>query len=171
MERQAPPMQDLADRYLLARRKRWFRTRPVVAQRGLPSERELLSLEQRIGCALPSDLRAWLSTVGFCDIDDELSFRAEWFNALDPGQLAGAVLFAQDILGRFYGFMPTDGRIVFFARSEPGLAVLATNFREFLQQLADRDFNVVDWADSVELTPYQWNVDAVYDGSIGSGAR
>lgn len=115
-------MQDLADRCLLARRKRWLRTRPVVAQRALPSERELLSLEQRIGCALPSDLRGWLSIVGFCDIDDELSFRAEWFDALDPGHLAGAVLFAQDILGRFYGFMPTDGRIVFFARS-PGRAM------------------------------------------------
>jgi len=153
-------MKDLADRCLLARRKRWLRTRPVVAQRALSSERELLALEQRIGCALPSDLRAWLSIVGFCDIDDELSFRAEWFNAPDPGHLAGAVLFAQDILGRFYGFMPTDGRIVFFARSEPGHAVLATNFREFLQQLADRDFKVVDWVDSVELKPYQWNVDA-----------
>lgn len=149
-------MQDLVDRFLSARRKRWLGTRPIVEHRAVPSEQDLASLEGRLGCALPSDMRAWLSTVGFSNIDDDLSLRAEWFRQVDQGHLKGAVLFAQDTLGGFYGFAPADGRIVFFARFEPGYAVLAENFREFLQQLAARDFKVLEWVDSMTLMPYEW---------------
>lgn len=150
-------MRALADQFLGAHRKRWLGTRPVIEHRLIPSPQDLESLEKRIGCCLPADMRFWLTTVGFCHVDDELSIRSEWFRTLDQGHLKGAVMFAQDTLGSFYAFVPDDGRIVFFARSQPGYAVLSADFRGFLQQLAACDFNVLNWVDSIPLMPYDWS--------------
>jgi hypothetical protein len=113
-------MQDLADRFLAARRKGWLRSRPILEQCVVPSEHDLHALEEATGCSLPLDMRAWLAIIGFCNVDDDLSFRPEWFRRVDEGQLEGALLFAQDTLGNFYGYVPADGSIVFFSRSEPG---------------------------------------------------
>ena len=123
----------------------------------MPSPQDLNSLEQRIGCRLPADMRFWLTTIGFCDIGDELSIRPEWFCAVDQGHLKGAVMFAQDTLGSFYAFVPDDGRIVFFARFQHGYAELSEDFRGFLQQLAACDFNVLHWVGTIPLMPYDWS--------------
>ncbi|WP_158290307.1 SMI1/KNR4 family protein [Ramlibacter sp. WS9] len=117
------------------------------------------TLEEAAGCSLPSDMRAWLAIVGFCNVDDDLSFRPEWFRRIDQGQLKGALLFAQDTLGNFYGHVPADGSIVFFSRAEPAFAVLASSFRDFLECLESRQFKVMEWVESLTLAPYDWQAD------------
>lgn len=149
-------MQDLASRFLSARRRRLIGSRPIVDHRVIPSEQDVLSLEQKVGSALPDDMRGWLFNVGFCNIDDDLSIRPEWFRPVEQGHLRGAVLFAQDTLGSFYGFVPSDGRVVFFARYEPAFTVLAPTFRGFLEQIAAHDFKVLEWVESLALAPYEW---------------
>ncbi|HSV48107.1 MAG TPA: SMI1/KNR4 family protein [Ramlibacter sp.] len=147
----------MADYFLAASRKDWFRSRPVLENCAVPGEQEVAALEESIGCSLPADMRSWLTIVGFCNIDDDLSFRPEWFRRIEDGQLKGSVLFAQDTLGNFYGYVPAEGAIVFFSRSEPAYAVLAPSFREFLGSLQKRDYKIMDWVESLTLAPYEWN--------------
>jgi SMI1/KNR4 family protein SUKH-1 len=149
-------MQDLADRFLAARRKGWLRSRAILEHCAVPSENEVHALEEATGCSLPLDMREWLAIVGFCNVDDDLSFRPEWFRRIDQGQLEGALLFAQDTLGNFYGYVPADGSIVFFSRSEPAFAVLAPSFRGFLERLESRNFKVMEWVESLTLASYDW---------------
>jgi hypothetical protein len=149
-------VRDIADRLLERRRKVWFRSKPLFEPYAPASASDIAALEENLGVALPSSLAAWLATVGFGDIDEELSFRAEWFSVVDNGQLKGVVLFAQDTLGNFYGYHPLDERIVFFSRAEPGYAVLAQNFRGFLEELERRDWKIMEWVGPMPLLPYEW---------------
>jgi hypothetical protein len=149
-------MRDLANRFLSARRKGWLRTRPVVTDRNVPTAADLSELAARVGCSVPDDMREWLAIVGFCTIDDDLNFQPVWFRRIDEGHLSGAIFFAQDTLGNFYGFVPADRRIVCFSRSEPGCATLAVSFLEFLECLEARDYKILDWVDSMPFVPYEW---------------
>ncbi len=149
-------MHDIATRYKTARRKGWLSQRPILDQCKVPSPSELLALEHSIGCSLPQDMRDWLEIVGFCNFDDDLNFHPLWFRRIHEGHLRGSVLFAQDTLGNFFGFIPPTGEVVFFSRSEPGFALLARSFREFLESLEKRDFKLIDWVESLSLTPYEW---------------
>ncbi|MFD2424764.1 hypothetical protein ACFSUI_12410 [Ralstonia solanacearum] len=88
---------------------------------------ELRSLETKIGIPVPTYLCDWLLTVGYGDIDEELSFREEWFAPIEKGQLKGGARFAQDILGNFYAF-DSSGRIYFLSRSEPVFAAMSKDF-------------------------------------------
>ncbi|WP_194792882.1 SMI1/KNR4 family protein [Caenimonas koreensis] len=149
-------MRDIADRLLEHRRAGWIGSRPLFKQYAQASGPELAEVESRLGISLPASLVSWLATVGFGDIDEDLSFRAEWFSVVEQGELKSAVLFAQDTLGNFYGYLPVNERIVFFSRSEPGYAFLAQNFREFLEELERRDWRVMNWVESIQLRPYRW---------------
>jgi hypothetical protein len=82
---------------------------------------------------------------------------AEWFKPVESGSLRGAVLFAQDILGDFLAFVPSNGSIVFFSRSAPEHSVLAANFGAFMQELERRDFKTMQWVESVAREPYAWD--------------
>ena len=150
-------MHDLADRLLSARRRGWLRSRPVFENSGLVSEDDLAALEQRVCCLLPPDLKAWLSLAGYGDIDQTFSIRNEWFQPVRNGELKGGCRFAQDELGNFYAFGPAHERLMFFSRSEPGYAVLAPSFQEFLTELERRNFKILEWVDSVKLSPYTWS--------------
>ena len=149
-------VRDIADRLLERRRKGWFSSKSLFESYAQASGPELAKVESKLGLPLPSSLAAWLAAIGFGDIDEDLSFRAEWFSVVEQGELKGAVLFAQDTLGNFYGYHPANERIGFFSRSEPGYAVLAQNFREFIEELERRDWKIMDWVESTPLLPYEW---------------
>jgi hypothetical protein len=117
---------------------------------------DLSRAQSSAGVELPPELKEFLARAGFGDIAQELSFRAEWFSPVESGGLKGAALFAQDVLGNFYGFVPGDGRIVFFSRSEPGYAVVAEGFDQFVEELERRDYKLVEWVRELSLQPYAW---------------
>jgi len=150
-------MHDLANRLLSERRKGWLRSRPVFEPYAPVSDGDLVAIEQRVGRPLPADLKSWLVFVGYGDIDRALSFRSEWFQPIDQGELKGGCRFAQDELGNFYAFEPTNERVVLFTRSEPAYAVLAPSFQAFLTELESRDYKVTEWMESVQLSPYAWS--------------
>jgi hypothetical protein len=85
-----------------ATRKKFFRQKPVFTPYKAVSLNELEAIERRIGIAMPSDLRRWLQALGYGDVDEELSFREEWFVAMERGELKGGALFAQDPQGNFF---------------------------------------------------------------------
>src|SRR5688572_2422024 len=104
---------------LSATRKGFFQKNPVFEPYAQTSPEQIQAVETTIGMALPDDLREWLLQVGYGDLGDELSFRAEWFAAIRTGQLKGGATFAQDILGNFYAFDASDRHIYYLCRSEP----------------------------------------------------
>ncbi|MEQ1806113.1 MAG: SMI1/KNR4 family protein [Burkholderiaceae bacterium] len=104
------------------------------------AEADITLAEERAGAKLPTDLKTWLQIVGYGDINEDLSFRFEWLRQVEQGELKGAVLFAQDGLGNFYAYVPSDERIVFFSRSAPEYSVLAPSFRAFMEELERRDY-------------------------------
>jgi hypothetical protein len=149
-------MQQLASRLLAARRKRWFGTRPVFESYAAVSAADLSRIETRVGTDLPAELKAWLLMVGFGDIGDVLSFRDEWFQAIEQGPLRGGFQFAQDELGNFLGSPRAEGTVAFLSRSVHGYAVLAPTLEAFLQELERRNYEAAEWFQSVELAPYAW---------------
>lgn len=150
-------MRELARRVLTARRKGWIRSRPLFEPHAPATEPDLAAAAARVGRALSPALKSWLTLVGYGDIDRSLSFRSEWLEPVEAGELKGGLRFAQDELGNFYAIGPDNERVVFFARSEPAYAVLAPSFEAFLCELERRDFKVIDWVQSLELAPYAWS--------------
>jgi hypothetical protein len=147
-------MQALAERILKKTRKNWLRTRPLFRPFKPVDLVALERAENKVGTRLPEDLKTWLLSVGYGDVDEVLSFRHDWFHAIDQGHLKSAVIFAQDELGNFYAFSPVDGSIHFFARSSPEYATVAPSFRTFMEELEHRDFKLGEWMDSLVLLPY-----------------
>lgn len=145
----------LIETVLSATRKRLFRHRPVFNAHAIVSPDGLRSVEEKIGVPIPVSLRAWLLAVGYGDVDEEISFREEWFAPIDRGQLKGGVRFAQDLLGNFYAF-DSSGRIYFLSRSEPVFAAISNDFLEFIEELVRRDYKIGEWIDAVETKRYDW---------------
>jgi hypothetical protein len=150
-------MQALAQRVLGQQRKRLLGSKPLFHPHRATSEAELGEIAVRVNAQLPEDLKTWLLMVGFGDLDEKLSFRAEWFKPVESGSLRGAVLFAQDVLGDFLAFVPSNGSIVLFSRSAPEHSVLAASFAAFMQELERRDFKIMQWVESVAREPYVWD--------------
>lgn len=150
-------MHELATRVLNTTRKKWFRVCPLFEAHKPITASEVERIEAKVGASLPEDLKAWLLAVGYGDVDETLSFRYEWFFAVEQGHLRGVVSFAQDDLGNFYAYSPTDGRIVFFNRSEPEYAVISPSFRAFMEELERRDFHLGEWMNSQSCAPYRWD--------------
>ncbi len=150
-------MQDIADRVVAQSRKGLLRSRPLFEPHCSVSAADITQVESQVEASLPKDLKAWLLAVGYGDIDESLSFRSEWFKKVEQGHLKGAVLVAQDILGNYYGFLPQSSAIVFFSRSTPEYAILASSFASFMAQLESHDFKIIRWVESVRTLPYAWN--------------
>ena len=138
-----------------ASRKRFFRRKPVFTPYRAVALDELEAIEQGIGIAVPGDLRRWLLTLGYGDIDEGLSFREEWFAAIERGQLKGGALFAQDTQGNFFGF-DIHGRIYFFSRSQPVFSMISESFCGFIEELVKRDYKIRDWVDTLAAQRYEW---------------
>jgi hypothetical protein len=149
-------METLAARILGATRKGFFRARPLFEPYRSVSESDLANLEQKLGVAFPPSLKSWLLRAGFGDINEQLSFRAEWFNRVDRGQLEGHVIFAQDDCGNFYAYSPDSGAIFFIRRSAHEYAQIATEFSEFLGAFEQHRFELQDWTDKLQVMPYDW---------------
>lgn len=150
-------MHELAARLLSQTRNKWFRRRPLWEASQPVTASEVERIEAKVGVPLPQDLEAWLLAVGYGDVDETLSFRYEWFQAVERGQLRGSVVFAQDDLGNFYAYLPNDGSIWFFKRSEPKYAAVCSSFRAFMEELERRDFRLDQWMDSLPCAPYRWD--------------
>jgi hypothetical protein len=153
-----PGMHELSARILSAQRKRLFRSTPLFKPHQSASESDLAKLERELGCQLPASLRTWLLTAGYGDINNHLSFRGEWFSLIDRGELKGHVIFAQDDLGNFYSFSPSEGAVHYISRSAPEFALMATDFSKFLQKLESQQFEVQAWAEGLNASPYHWGV-------------
>ena len=139
-----------------AARKGYFRQRRIFKPYRTASPGELDAVEcKKIGIAVPSDLRRWILMLGYGDIDEDLSFREEWFVAIESGELKGGALFAQDTLGNFYGF-DVYGCIYFFSRSEPVFSKLSDSFSDFIEELVRRDYRILDWVDALATQRYEW---------------
>jgi hypothetical protein len=145
----------LAKNVLSASRKGLLRRKSIFKPYAATSSNELSKLDEEIGTAMPSDLCKWLLAVGYGDIDEELSFRREWFARIDSGQLKGGARFAQDIVGNFYAF-DSSGRIYYLCRSEPVFAEMSDGFLEFIDELARRDYKLMDWVDTLKTQKYDW---------------
>jgi hypothetical protein len=146
---------DLTKTVLSASRKGLLRRRPLFNLHAAVSADELSKLENEIGVPLPNEFRSWLLALGYGDIDEELSFRREWVASIESGQLKGGARFAQDILGNFYAF-DASGRIFFLSRTEPAFGAMSTGFLEFIDELARRDYKLVDWINTLETQRYEW---------------
>jgi hypothetical protein len=151
-------MRALTDRLLTRSRKKWLRSRPLFEPYVPVSSTDIARVEAEVGAPLPVDMRDWLLAVGYGDVDEVLSFRYEWFTQVEQGHLRGAVIFAQDDLGNFYAFLPSDGSIIFFDRSAPEYTVLGPTFCAFMEELERRDYKLSEWVDSLVMSPYQWDV-------------
>jgi len=145
----------LAKTVLSASRKGLLRKRSIFKLHAATSSDELRELEEEIGIPLPNDFRSWLLALGYGDIDEELSFRREWFAGIESGQLKGGARFAQDILGNFYAFDST-GRIFYLSRSQPVFAAISKGFSDFIDELVRRDYKLVNWMNTLETQRYEW---------------
>ena len=151
-------MDALVDRILAARRKRFIGSAPIFRVHEPVSEKSLKDVERKIGCALPESLRMFLLAGGYGDINDEFSLRKEWFNLIEQGELAGHVIFAQDDLGNFYTFSPSNGCIHFICRSKPEYGFMATGFEAFLHEYERHRFQLEAWTNGLHVAPYEWGV-------------
>jgi hypothetical protein len=149
-------MDTIADKIMRAQRRSFFRSRPVFDRFSDVTDEELCELETRIKCKLPASLRQWLLIAGYGDINESLSFRENWFQMIDRGQLEGSIIFAQDILGSFYAFNPHNEEIFYISRSHHAYASVASNFLSFMQELITRDYQIEQWMDSLDFEKYDW---------------
>jgi hypothetical protein len=148
-------LDELAKILLSVSRKRLLRKSPVFKPHRKIFADSLDTLERKIGIPIPDDLRDWLLAIGYGDINEEISFREEWFAAIESGQLKGGAIFAQDVLGNFYAF-DSLGRIYYFCRSQPLFAIMSESFLGFIEEIARRDYKLMNWSDSLETQPYEW---------------
>jgi hypothetical protein len=118
---------------------------------------DIVKLENEVSASLPDFLKTWLSVAGYGDINDKLSFRSEWFNSIDVGELKGHIVFAQDDLGNLYSFSTSDGAIHFINRSEPEFAFIANNFKDFLEEFERRGFELEEWTNNLQTKSYNWS--------------
>ena len=144
----------LAKRVISDRRKKLFGWRAVFERVSEATKEGLVAVENRIGTHLPDDLRAWLLTVGYCNIgDDKLAFREIWFEKIEEGPATGTVIFAQDVLGNFYSFS-TDGSIFYIARSEREVGRISASFSEFMTTLIDKNYDIEAWMRETKMQRY-----------------
>jgi hypothetical protein len=148
-------IEQLAKALIAASRKGFLKKKPMFELYEPTSLSDLNCLALQLGIGLPSDLCWWLNALGYGDINEELSFRRDWFAIIETGQLKGGVRFAQDILGNFYAFN-SSGAVYYLSRSEPVFAALSVNFLGFISDLVSRDFKVVDWVNGLETQRYEW---------------
>jgi len=136
-------------------RRRFLWKRPVFLRYSAASLDGLRSVQKEIGAELPAQLMEWLLLVGYGDLGEDLSFRQEWFMRVSSGELTGAVIFAQDILGSFYAF-DASGRIYYFPRTESAYAFVSKDFLSFMEELVQRNYELVEWMDTLPTDAYDW---------------
>lgn len=146
-------MKELTERLVRATKKKLLRIKPVYESRGVASEEQLSSFEAKHSARFPKDLRYWLLNAGFGEFRDELLIDPCWFNVVEEGDAKGHFIFAQDGLGNFYSFPAGGDSIYFLSRKTPEWIEVAKTFRQFLEELEQRDFEVCNWSMALDLRP------------------
>ena len=141
-------MKAIFRRIITAKRSSFFHSKLLFEPYGLVPN--ISSIEVKIATPLPEALRAWLEYAGYGDINDVLSVRSDWFHTINQGVMEGHVIFAQDDMGNFYSFSSKDGSISFISRCEQRAVSIANNFLAFLEEFERRDFNLIEWVNSME---------------------
>lgn len=149
-------MKTLAKNVLSAKKRKFLSSGPIFELFKTTSTIDLEKLEERIDSPLPKDLKDWLLIVGYGDINDELSFRADWIKKIHVNTLGEHLLFAQDILGNFYS-INNDGEIYFISRSEPAYGIISKSFKKFIEEIISRDYKIMSWVNSIETQKYDLN--------------
>ena len=49
-----------------------------------------------------------------------------------------------------------DGRVYFLSRLEPVYAEISSGFLDFMTELVNRDYKLVDWMNATEMQSYEW---------------
>jgi hypothetical protein len=142
-------MKKLIDTVLADKRKRFLIKKPIYQTSSRVSEMDLFRIAKKLDCKLSVGLSKWLLSAGYGDIENTLSFREDWFCLLENGPLQGMVAFAQDNQENTYAYDPKDDAIYFVGND--GFARMADDFREFLQELVKRKYNLAAWRDSLQL--------------------
>lgn len=146
-------MQNTIKTILAARRRSLLKSKPIFQPFAPVKEMELFITAKRLDCKMQVGLCQWLRTAGYGDIDNILSFRAEYFSAISAGALTGSITFANDEAGNAYAFNPDNGDIYFISTHQNGYAVIAKSFEAFMHELVKRDYNLPQWRESLKLTP------------------
>lgn len=146
-------MKELTDRLLSTTKKKLFKAKPVYEARGAATVEELSSVESEHNVRFPADLRYWLLEAGFGEFRDEILIDPCWFKVVEEGDAKGHFIFAQDGLGNFYSFPANGDSIFFLSRKTPEWKEVAKSFRQFLEELEARDFDVCDWSMALNLQP------------------
>jgi len=145
-------MQNTIKTILSARRKSFLSSKPIFHFYAPATEMDLFMTARRLDCKMAVSLCQWLRAAGYGDINDTLIFRDEYFAPISHGALTGYITFAHDEAGNAYAFKPGDGGIYFISAHEAGYARMANDFRDFLQELIQRDYNLPQWRETLKLT-------------------
>lgn len=147
-------MKEIIDTVLSAKRKRLLRNQPIYQTSKRVSEMDLYRVALKLNCKLTLGLSKWLLAAGYGDIEHSLSFREDWFCLIGPGPLNGNVAFAHDDQDNLYAYDPQHSTIYFINQKQNGYARLADDFCSFMRELAQRDYNLAGWRDSLTLQPF-----------------
>jgi len=145
----------LAKTLLSSRRKGLFSRKPIFERYAKVSHADLTHLEEKVGLPIPAPLRGWLLEVGYGDINEDMSFREEWFATIEAGQLSGGAIFARDVLGNFYAF-DVRGQIYFVSRHEAVFSKMSEDFSGFIEELTLRNYDLTAWVDDLKTQEYHW---------------
>ncbi|MGQ3055526.1 MAG: hypothetical protein ACT6S0_27370 [Roseateles sp.] len=146
-------VEEIADRILAGKRKAWLRWKPLF--NAFETYRRPWTIRDTAG-AMPKSVETFLCKTGYGDIADVLSFRSQWIQQIEVGELTGHVIFAQDDCGNYYATSLANDQIHFLARSSSEYALMSESFAGFLAELQRRDFALDVWTKSLELKPYAW---------------
>lgn len=149
----ASHVEEIADRFLAGKRKASLRWKPLFNV--FEAYRRPITIRDTAG-VMPRSVEAFLSKTGYGDIADVLSFRSQWVQQIEVGELAGCVIFAQDDCGNYYASSIANDQVHFLTRSSPEYALMSESFAGFLEELQRRDFALDVWTSSLDLKPYAW---------------
>jgi hypothetical protein len=145
-------MQTTIQTILAAKRKSMLRSKPVFHFHAPATEMELFMVARKLNCKMTVGLSRWLRTAGYGDINGALMFRENYFSLLTSGALSGCVTFARDEIGNAYAFSQQNGNIFFIDRRGNLYARMADDFPAFMRELAQRDYDLTRWRESLIVT-------------------
>lgn len=149
----ASHVEEVADRFLAGKRKASLLWKPIFNV--FEAYRQPMTIRDTAG-VMPKSVEAFLSKTGYGDIADVLSFRSQWVQQIEVGELADHAIFAQDDCGNYYASSIANDQVHFLARSSPEYALMSESFAGFLEELQRRAFALNAWTNSLSLKPYTW---------------